>query len=63
MGGMKASGIGRRHGPDGILKYTESQTVSTARVMNLDPPLGLPSPLWQKALTPLIQAVQRLPGR
>lgn len=31
MGGMKASGVGRRHGADGILKYTESQTVSTAR--------------------------------
>ena len=63
MGGMKASGIGRRHGPDGMLKYTESQTVSTARVLNLDPPLGIPSPLWQKAFTPLIRAVQKLPGR
>jgi succinate-semialdehyde dehydrogenase / glutarate-semialdehyde dehydrogenase len=63
MGGMKASGVGRRHGADGILKYTESQTVSTARVLNLDPPLGIPSTWWQKALTPMIQAVQRLPGR
>lgn len=63
MGGMKASGVGRRHGADGILKYTESQTVSTARVLNLDPPLGIPSAWWQKALTPMIQAVQRLPGR
>ncbi len=25
MGGMKASGVGRRHGADGILKYTESR--------------------------------------
>jgi succinate-semialdehyde dehydrogenase/glutarate-semialdehyde dehydrogenase len=63
MGGMKASGIGRRHGTDGILKYTESQTVSTARVLNLDPPLGISQALWQKALTPMIQAVQKLPGR
>ena len=63
MGGMKASGIGRRHGADGILKYTESQTVSTARVLNLDPPLGISQTLWQKALTPMIQAVQKLPGR
>lgn len=63
MGGMKASGVGRRHGADGILKYTESQTVSTARVLNLDPPLGIPSAWWQKALTPMIQAVQKLPGR
>jgi succinate-semialdehyde dehydrogenase/glutarate-semialdehyde dehydrogenase len=63
MGGMKASGIGRRHGADGILKYTESQTVSTARVLNLDPPLGISQTVWQKALTPMIQAVQKLPGR
>ena len=63
MGGMKASGVGRRHGADGILKYTESQTVSTARVLNLDPPLGIPQTFWQKALTPLVQTIQKLPGR
>ncbi|HEX7134156.1 MAG TPA: succinic semialdehyde dehydrogenase [Iamia sp.] len=28
MGGMKASGLGRRHGKEGLLKYTESQTVA-----------------------------------
>ena len=28
MGGMKASGVGRRHGREGLLKYTESQTVA-----------------------------------
>jgi aldehyde dehydrogenase (NAD+)/succinate-semialdehyde dehydrogenase/glutarate-semialdehyde dehydrogenase len=31
MGGMGASGVGRRHGPDGLLRYTESQTVATQR--------------------------------
>ena len=63
MGGMKASGVGRRHGADGILKYTESQTISTARVLNLDPPLGLSATLWQKALVPMMRIVQKLPGR
>jgi len=28
MGGMKASGLGRRHGREGLLKYTESQTIA-----------------------------------
>jgi acyl-CoA reductase-like NAD-dependent aldehyde dehydrogenase len=28
MGGFKQSGLGRRHGREGILKYTESQTIS-----------------------------------
>lgn len=29
MGGMQASGVGRRHGAEGLLKYTEVQTVAT----------------------------------
>jgi acyl-CoA reductase-like NAD-dependent aldehyde dehydrogenase len=32
MGGMKASGVGRRHAADGILRFTESQTVTGQRV-------------------------------
>ncbi|KAA0017683.1 succinic semialdehyde dehydrogenase [Antrihabitans cavernicola] len=63
MGGMGASGIGRRHGREGLLKYCESQTVATQRVFNLDPPFGLSTELWQKALTPLISLVQQLPTR
>ncbi|GMA38497.1 succinic semialdehyde dehydrogenase [Mobilicoccus caccae] len=31
MGGMKSSGIGRRHGEAGILRFTEPQTIATAR--------------------------------
>ena len=33
MGGMKASGMGRRHGEHGILKYTESQTIAVERLL------------------------------
>jgi hypothetical protein len=29
MGGMGLSGVGRTHGPEGLLKYTESQTIAT----------------------------------
>jgi succinate-semialdehyde dehydrogenase/glutarate-semialdehyde dehydrogenase len=39
MGGMGDSGLGRRHGAHGILKYTESQTIARQRLMNLAPPL------------------------
>ncbi len=63
MGGMGQSGVGRRHGPEGLLKYTESQTIATARVFNLDPPLGIPGTLWQKSLLPIVRTVMRLPGR
>ncbi|TYL52071.1 succinate-semialdehyde dehydrogenase (NADP(+)) [Nocardioides sp. BGMRC 2183] len=38
MGGMGDSGLGRRHGAEGIRKYTESQTIATQRLMPLGPP-------------------------
>jgi succinate-semialdehyde dehydrogenase/glutarate-semialdehyde dehydrogenase len=63
MGGMGISGLGRRHGAEGLLKYTEVQTIATARVMNLDPPFGIPQELWQKSLFPLVRTLMRLPGR
>jgi acyl-CoA reductase-like NAD-dependent aldehyde dehydrogenase len=37
MGGMKASGVGRRHASDGILRFTESQTTTTQRVSTAYP--------------------------
>ncbi|MFI1188684.1 succinic semialdehyde dehydrogenase [Streptomyces californicus] len=40
MGGMGDSGLGRRHGAEGILKYTESQTVAVQRLLPLGPPPG-----------------------
>jgi succinate-semialdehyde dehydrogenase/glutarate-semialdehyde dehydrogenase len=63
MGGMGISGVGRRHGPEGLLKYTEAQTIATARVFNLDAPLGLPNTVWQKSLLPIVRTVMKLPGR
>ena len=39
MGGMGDSGLGRRHGDRGLLKYTESQTIARQRLMNLAPPV------------------------
>ena len=63
MGGMGLSGVGRRHGAEGLLKYTESQTIATARVFNLDAPLGVPPAVWQKSLLPIVRLVMKLPGR
>ena len=44
MGGMKASGLGRRHGREGLLKYTESRTVAvrTRLAEKLQDPTGDP---------------------
>jgi succinate-semialdehyde dehydrogenase/glutarate-semialdehyde dehydrogenase len=41
MGGMGDSGIGRRHGAEGIRKFTEPQTVAVQRLIPLGPPPGL----------------------
>lgn len=37
MGGMRDSGLGRRHGAEGILKYTEPQTIATQRLLPIRP--------------------------
>ncbi|MFE3445312.1 succinic semialdehyde dehydrogenase [Nocardia sp. NPDC059180] len=37
-GGMGQSGLGRRHGPTGLLKYTEPQTIAVQRLSLQAPP-------------------------
>ncbi|MFF9001196.1 succinic semialdehyde dehydrogenase [Streptomyces achromogenes] len=51
MGGMGDSGLGRRHGADGILKYTEPQTVAHQRVQGFNPPSGISPETWATVLT------------
>ena len=62
MGGMKASGMGRRHGEHGILKYTESQTIAVERLL----PVGVPSRLgagpYARAMTTVMRLLRRMPG-
>jgi len=40
MGGHKDSGVGRRHGAEGLLRFTESQTVAVQRGMGFGPLYG-----------------------
>lgn len=63
MGGMGISGVGRRHGAEGLYKYTEAQTIATTRLLNLDGPRGLPRRVWAKLLPPFVKAMEWLPGR
>ncbi|MEI2639550.1 MAG: succinic semialdehyde dehydrogenase [Microthrixaceae bacterium] len=59
MGGMGASGIGRRHGEGGLLKYTESQTVAYQRMMNLAPPLGLGDEAFAKVMSAALKVMKK----
>jgi acyl-CoA reductase-like NAD-dependent aldehyde dehydrogenase len=62
MGGMKLSGMGRRHGAQGLLKFTESQTVAVQRIgPAFAPPGGMGYPAYQKVLGPLLKLLKRLP--
>ncbi|MGI8760864.1 MAG: succinic semialdehyde dehydrogenase [Jatrophihabitantaceae bacterium] len=38
MGGVGDSGLGRRHGSEGLLKYTEPKTLARQRLANIAPP-------------------------
>ncbi len=62
MGGMKASGLGRRHGAEGILKYTEAQTVAIQRLMPIAPPPGVPTGLWATVMTNALRVLRHTPG-
>lgn len=63
MGGMGISGVGRRHGPDGLLKFTESQTVVVTRFLNLDAPPMISQEKWQPFLMGVARVIRFLPGR
>lgn len=62
IGGMKASGVGRRHGADGILKYTEGQTIAVQRIMPLTPPRFLDEIVYTNLMARIVRVIGRIPG-
>jgi succinate-semialdehyde dehydrogenase/glutarate-semialdehyde dehydrogenase len=62
MGGMKASGLGRRHGAHGIQKYTEEQTIAIQRLLPIAPPPGMGYGLWSRVMTLSLRLLRRTPG-
>ncbi len=59
MGGMKDSGLGRRHGAEGLLRFTEVQTVATARLLAASAPGGMGDAAWARTLTVGLRALRR----
>ena len=62
MGGFKESGVGRRHGAEGILRYTEAQTVAHQRWLELGPTRLLPPGRFRTVFTAALKLIRRLPG-
>ncbi|MFC7491388.1 MULTISPECIES: succinic semialdehyde dehydrogenase [unclassified Knoellia] len=60
MGGMKASGIGRRHGREGILKYTESQNVTAQHLVALGGLPGVSDERYARGMTVALRAMKAL---
>ena len=59
MGGMKDSGLSRRHGGEGIHKYTEVQNITTQHLLGFGPPLGMSDESWAHLLTVALRVMKR----
>ncbi|MFF2745247.1 succinic semialdehyde dehydrogenase [Kitasatospora sp. NPDC058048] len=60
MGGMGDSGLGRRHGAEGILRFTEAQTIATQRLMPIAPSFGLDDKQFAAVMTGGLRALKAL---
>jgi succinate-semialdehyde dehydrogenase/glutarate-semialdehyde dehydrogenase len=60
MGGVKESGIGRRHGPEGIKRYTEPKTIATSRVGPLGSIPGVPDKLFARGFSAFADVQRRV---
>ncbi|RBY79546.1 succinic semialdehyde dehydrogenase [Geodermatophilus sp. TF02-6] len=61
MGGMGDSGLGRRHGREGILAVTEAQTVAVQRGLPLGPLPGMPLDRYARVMTAALRLLRRVP--
>lgn len=62
IGGMKESGVGRRHGAEGILKYTETQTIAAQRGLPLAPPPSVSEAAFERWMARLVRIMRHIPG-
>lgn len=60
MGGFGDSGLGRRHGRDGLMKYTESQTLGIQRFAGWGTPPFMTHKQWGNTLVGAVALMKKL---
>mgnify|MGYP002723124487 FL=1 len=60
LGGVKQSGLARRHGPEGITKYTEPKNISEQRIMPMRGPAQLPRRYYGRLLSTALNLGKKL---
>ncbi|MBK8461769.1 MAG: aldehyde dehydrogenase family protein [Nigerium sp.] len=60
MGGRGDSGLGRRQGAEGILRFTETQAVATQRLMRLAAPAAMSEERFARVATTGLRLLRRL---
>ncbi len=60
MGGVGESGLGRRHGPEGIRRFTDARTIATSKVGPLADPPGIPTAWYVRGMVELARLQRRL---
>jgi succinate-semialdehyde dehydrogenase/glutarate-semialdehyde dehydrogenase len=62
MGGWKQSGLGRRHGRHGLVKYTASQTVAAQRLLSIGTPPFMSHGQYAAVMAQAVRLLKHVPG-
>jgi succinate-semialdehyde dehydrogenase/glutarate-semialdehyde dehydrogenase len=60
MGGMRSSGLGRRQGAEGILRFTESQTIAVQRLVPVAASHGLSPEGFAEVMTTALRVLKKI---
>jgi succinate-semialdehyde dehydrogenase/glutarate-semialdehyde dehydrogenase len=60
MGGMRASGLGRRQGAEGIHRYVEPQAIATQRLLPIAASHGLTAEAYAEVMTGTLRVLKKL---
>jgi succinate-semialdehyde dehydrogenase/glutarate-semialdehyde dehydrogenase len=60
MGGMRASGLGRRQGVEGIRRYTDPQAIATQRLLPIAASHGMSEETYAELITTALRVLKKL---